>query len=176
MFGEYYSHRITERHQDTIRDCSCILSSQQAPAMIYSGKFIGVMEREKKKEQRKLLVPELLCLHIGSRSFLDATCKILWISHDVSFPLAQHNVPCTHPFYYSWLIFSSSLFWHPSMSMIDQTSLNRMSMCSFLLINAYSCDPACLGELRYHLVLASRGHSFSKRQNAPWKLIQCTLI
>lgn len=105
MFGEYYSHRrINERHQDTIRDCSCILSSQQAPAMIYSGKFIGVMEREKKKEQHKLLVPELLCLHIGSRSFLDATCKILWISHDVSFPLAQHNVPCTHPFYHVLLL------------------------------------------------------------------------
>lgn len=105
MFGEYCSlKRVNERHQDTIRDCSCVLSSQQAAATIYSGKFMGVMEGEKKKEQSELLVPELLCLHIGSRTFLDATCKIIWIFHDVPFPLAQHNVSCTHPFYHALLL------------------------------------------------------------------------
>ena len=60
---------------------------------------MGVVERGKKKEQPKLLVPELLCLRVSSRSFLAATCKILWIFPDVSSPSAQHHRPCAYLFY-----------------------------------------------------------------------------
>lgn len=48
---------------------------------------MGVVETGKNKEQHKLLVPDLLCLHISSRRFLAATCRILWLSPDISSPL-----------------------------------------------------------------------------------------
>lgn len=90
--------------------------------------------------------------------------------------LAQHHRPCTYPFYRVLLLpYLHTLFWPPPTSVIEQASLNRMAIYYFLLINTFSCDPACPAELGCHLILASRRHSFSKSQYAPWKLIQFTL-